>query len=59
MDKVSEGTESAKRILREAVPTRSLFDLTKPARYVHSSKTDIRATFRKFARLERMKARAA
>lgn len=57
--KTSEGTQSAQRILREVAPTRSLFDLSKPARYVHSSKTDIRETFRKFARLERMRGRAA
>jgi hypothetical protein len=55
---MSEGHASATRILKLVTPTRALFDLSKPARYVHSSKTDIRATFKKFERLERMKARA-
>ena len=59
MNRISEGTESAQRILRTVTPTRALFDVSKPARYVHSSKTDIRATFRKFERLQRMQERSA
>ena len=59
MNRISEGTESAQRILRTAVPTRALTDLSKPARYVHSSKTDIRVTLEKFRRLQRMQERGA
>lgn len=59
MNTTSEVHESALRIIRATKPTRKLTDLSKPARYVNAASTDIRATFKKFERLERMKARAA
>lgn len=67
MNRTSEGTTSAREILarvpvqhiRLTMPTRTLTDLVKPARYVNAANTDIRATLEKFRRLERMKARAA
>ena len=40
---------------RLTMPTRTLTDLSKPAKYVNASNTDVRATWEKFRRLERMK----
>jgi hypothetical protein len=63
MNRQSEGHASAVRILardplqpiRLTMPTRTLTDLSKPARYVNAANTDIRQTLEKFKRLERMR----
>jgi hypothetical protein len=41
--------------LRLTMPSRTLTDQRKPAKYVPAAMTDIRATFAKYARLERIK----
>jgi hypothetical protein len=42
-------------VMRLTMPSRTLTDQRKPAKYVPAAMTDIRATFAKYARLERIK----
>jgi hypothetical protein len=51
---MSEGHQSAARILREVMPSRTLLN---GKRYTNAANTDIRKTFIKFERLARMQAR--
>lgn len=56
MNTISEGTRSAKTILRRVDPMRHLYS---GAKYVPSHATDIARTFRKARLLARIQARGA